>query len=168
MTQTIVLAALFSASASAIKFRPPVGSVPWTVPLTIPEFESPDHPVNYFVPDFGVDQEIIDATNAIKVSEKALKKDFNASFGFTESTVATPRNYVVPDFGVDKDIKATTASIAQAETAVGSKLEASFGFTDSTVATPRNYFVPNFGVDQGILDAQHSIEISEKKLKHKL
>jgi hypothetical protein len=156
MTQTksIVVAALFSASASAIKFRPPVGSVPWTVPLTVPEFEThSDHPVNYFVPDFGVDQEIIDATNAIKVSEKALKKDFNASFGFTDSTVATPRNYVVPDFGVDKDIKATTASIAQAETAVGSTLNASFGFTDSTVATPRNYFVPNFGVDQGILDA---------------
>jgi hypothetical protein len=59
MTQTFVIAALFATGASAIKFRPPEGSVPWHLPLTVPEFEQPDHPVNYPVPDFGVDHEIL-------------------------------------------------------------------------------------------------------------
>jgi hypothetical protein len=46
-------------------------------------------------------------------------------------------------------------------------MNASFGQTKSEV-NPRNYFVPDFGVDKDILNVEHSIDISEKKLKHKL
>ena len=96
-----------------ISYRPPVGSVPWHLPITVPDFEEVgSHPVNYFVPDFGVDRDIINVTDAISQSEKVLKKDLHADFKADKPGVATPRNYFVPDFGVDHDIKATTSSIA--------------------------------------------------------
>ena len=110
-----MIVALFSASTSAVKisYRPPDGSVPWHLPISVPDFEEVgSHPVNYFVPDFGVDSDIINATNAISQSEKVLKKNLHASFKADKPTVATPRNYFVPDFGVDHDIMITTNSIS--------------------------------------------------------
>ena len=46
---------LFVSSTAAISFRPPTGTVPWVGARTEPAFLKPDHPVNYPVPDFGVD-----------------------------------------------------------------------------------------------------------------
>ena len=69
----------------------------------------PDHPVNYPVPDFGVDRDIIDATKNIKDSEKVLGKKMVADFGQTKNPV-NPRNYVVPDFGQDEGIIRTYSS----------------------------------------------------------
>jgi len=67
-------------------------------------------PRNYVVPDFGVDHEILNTQNAIKISEKKLGKKLTADFGATANGV-NPRNYVVPDFGVDRDIISTKNSI---------------------------------------------------------
>ena len=115
MTQTkqFVLAALFSStSAVSLSYRPPEGSVPWTKPLTVPNFEDvKTHPVNYFVPDFGVDTDIIDATDSIKNAETTLKKTLNATFDQKENPL-NPRNYFVPDFGKDHEIIYTQNSIA--------------------------------------------------------
>jgi hypothetical protein len=94
-----------------LQYRPIAGSVPWHLAVTTPEFENPGHPVNYVVPDFGVDQDIKNVSGAIAQSEKKLNKTLKASFGATASTVATPRDYVVPDYGVDRDIIRTKGSI---------------------------------------------------------
>jgi hypothetical protein len=128
-------------------FRPVAGSAPWHLDVTTPEFENPGHPVNYSVPDFGVDQDIKNVSGAIAQSEKKLNKKLHADFGATDSNVATPRNYVVPDFGKDQDIIRTQGSISQSEKVLGKKMKADFSQTASNVATPRNYSVPDFGVD---------------------
>lgn len=84
------------------------------------------NPRGYFVPDFGVDQDIKNVSGAIAQSEKKLGKTLTADFGQTASNVATPRNYVVPDFGVDRDITWTKDSISSAEKSTGHKWKPTF------------------------------------------
>jgi len=64
-------------------------------------------PRNYFVPDFGVDEDVKGVTEAIGNAESSLGEKMSADFGFTDSTVATPRDYFVPDFGVDAEVEYT-------------------------------------------------------------
>ena len=59
--------------------------------------------IDYFVPDFGVDQDIKNARSAIAQTEKKLKKKFTANFK-ADKGVENPRDYFVPDFGRDFDI----------------------------------------------------------------
>ena len=68
-------------------------------------------PRNYFVPDFGVDEDVVGVQAAIGNAEVDLGKKMTADFGMDKSTVATPRNYVVPDFGLDEDIAGVQASV---------------------------------------------------------
>ena len=63
------------------------------------------YPVDYKVADFGKSHEIMYTENNIKNAEKTLSHNLGADWGFTKSTVATPRNYKVADFGLDEDIK---------------------------------------------------------------
>tara|TARA_B110001450_G_C17552787_1_gene453370 strand:- start:494 stop:655 length:162 start_codon:yes stop_codon:yes gene_type:complete len=53
------------------------------------------------------------------MAEAAQGVSLGADWGFTDSTVATPRNYFVPDFGVDEDIRGVTEAIGNAETGLG-------------------------------------------------
>ena len=54
----MVVSALLE-STSAIKFRPPEGTVPWHEEAKLPEWKDPkDHDIDYFVPNFGMDTEI--------------------------------------------------------------------------------------------------------------
>lgn len=78
-----------------------------------------DHPVDYFVPDFGLDSESLYTQNNIKMAEAASGAQMSADWGFDKSTVATPRDYFVPDFGVDEDVRGVTESIGNAETGLG-------------------------------------------------
>ena len=126
--------------------------------------KNPVNPREYFVPDFGVDQDIIASTNSIAQSEKAVGSKLNASFADSKNPV-NPRNYFVPDFGVDHDILHVENSIAISEKKLNHKLEASWGAKKNPV-NPRGYFVPDFGIDQGIIDTTASISQSEAALKH--
>ena len=69
---------------------------------------------DYFVPDFGLDHDIIATAEVIKSTEKKLHKAFTADYGATSAPV-NPRDYFVPDFGIDHDILNTTGSIRNAE-----------------------------------------------------
>jgi len=54
--------ALFTTDAVAVKigFRPFDGTVPWHEEAKTPEWHDPkDYPINYFVPHFGVDSDIL-------------------------------------------------------------------------------------------------------------
>ena len=80
----------------------------------------PDFPINYPVPNFGVDQDIIDASSSLQNTEKRMNKKLHASFDMKKSPV-NPRGYKVPDFGVDRDIIWTKNSLKQAEKSTGKK-----------------------------------------------
>ena len=97
--------------------RPPEGSVPWhNSTVSEPSWTKPDWDVDYFVPDFGPDQDVIDAKKSIKSAEKKFKKTFRASFDEKDTKASyyaeNPRDYFVPDFGADEDVKNVKASIA--------------------------------------------------------
>ena len=69
----LVALTYLSLDAQAIKFRPYAGTAPWHKEAADIEETSevkPDWPVDYFVPDFGVDEDMKYAKKAIKVSEK--------------------------------------------------------------------------------------------------
>ena len=62
--------ALCTSQAVAIKYRPYPGSVPWGGDADKPEWEDPqDHKVNYFVPNFGLDHDILDSQQNLKEME---------------------------------------------------------------------------------------------------
>ena len=79
-----------------------IGSDPICSSAGCTQYEHPKvevHPMDYFVPNFGVDQGIIDHNSALAATEKLLKHKL-----VIEDMPIIPRNYPVPNFGVDKDI----------------------------------------------------------------
>ena len=101
-------------------FRPIEGTVPWKKDTSTATWVNPDWPVNYKVPDFGVDRDIINVTKSISSSEKKLKKTMNASFEAKKDPIVV-RGYKVPDFGIDRDIIWSQASLANTEKKLGKK-----------------------------------------------
>ena len=58
MKAAVILALLASSNAVQLEYRPPKGTVPWHKAISRPSWEKPDYPVNYSVPNFGVDNDI--------------------------------------------------------------------------------------------------------------
>merc|ERR1712070_461924 len=71
--------------------------------LTWAPTEPAGHPVNYFVPDFGLSHEVLYTENNIRNAEKELGHEMTADFGANKNG-DNPRGYTVPDFGLDHDI----------------------------------------------------------------
>lgn len=57
--------------------------------------------MDYFVPNFGVDKDILDQQADLAVAEQQLEHKFEVK----ESAKPHPTDYKVPNFGVDEDIK---------------------------------------------------------------
>ena len=64
---------------------------------------APVNPRNYFVPNFGPDEDMINVNTSINNTEKRLNHKFSADFGANANPL-NPRGYFVPDFGLDTDI----------------------------------------------------------------
>lgn len=81
-TSKSVLAALMLSSTSAVKigYRPPDGSVPWGGAATRPTWDTPDYPVNYYIPNFGMDHNILTTMNSLRIAERGAGKELKASF----------------------------------------------------------------------------------------
>ncbi len=122
------------------------------------------NPRDYFVPDFGADEDVKNVAAAISGSEAALGKTMTASFKATSASV-NPRNYVVPDFGVDQDIINVTTSINNTEKKLNKTFTADFG-AQSAAVNPRGYTVPHFGIDEDIKNVNNSLKVTEKALNH--
>jgi len=158
-TAGLVVLTYLSGEVKAIKnrFRPTEGSVPWQKSISDPTWTTPDWPVDYTVPDYGGDPDILNVARSIKGSEKQLKKVLHANFGETSSAkdnyAANPRNYFVPDFGVDSDIKNVEKFIGDAEKKLDKKMTANFD-SKADPLVPRNYFVPNFGNDRDMIETE--------------
>ena len=73
----------------------------------------PDWDVNYFVPNFGVDKEIVSSLNHMHAAEGRLGHTMKASF---KKPKGHDVDYFVPNFGADHDIALTRDNIIQSET----------------------------------------------------
>ena len=60
------------------------------------------HPINYKVPNFGMDQEIKDTKSNLAKVEKRMKHKLTV--GDKKKKKSPPKNYKVANLGVDKDI----------------------------------------------------------------
>jgi len=61
--------------------RPLAGTVPWHKDVSMATWVDPDWDVNYFIPQFGVDSDVMDTTSNIANAEAKLKHKLYASFG---------------------------------------------------------------------------------------
>jgi len=112
--KTNVVAAIIG-SACAIKIaREPLLALDASPLLINQKPAYVDHPVDYFVPDFGPAHEIRYTLNSIKTAEKAQNYTIGASFGWKPKE-DVPRDYFVPDFGVDEDILGVQSAIKSEE-----------------------------------------------------
>lgn len=102
---------------------------------------------DYFVPNFGHDQEVLDVNQSIAAGEA----QHNHKFVVKDEDKAEDikRNYFVPHFGADRDMDETKKSLALAEKTYGA-----WQFPDPPSSDPpRDYFVPHFGYDHDIEDS---------------
>ena len=148
--------------ASKATYRPTVEQAPWYKTASKSTWNTPDWPINYKVPNFGVDSDIKTTQKNIADSEKKLKSKFTASF---DKPKPPPRDYFVPNLGKDRDLVLNDINLEQAEKQHNHKLQASF---DKPKGHPVDYKVPNFGVDKDILATQEHMKKAEKQLKKKL
>ena len=125
-------------------------------------FKTPKgHPKDYFVPNFGVDKDVLTTQKHISEAEKERGVKFNASF---KTPKGHPKDYYVPNFGQDKDIKDTITHTQAAEKRFKHVFSASF---KTPKGHPKDYFVPNFGQDQDVKDTLKHASAAETRLKHK-
>jgi hypothetical protein len=112
---TAILALIGSISAVQISREPLLSNAS---PLEV--HQSPaysGHPVDYFVPDFGVSHEIRYTQDNIANAEKTFNHQLATSFDFDKKgNPENPRDYTAtPDFGLDVDIKASLGNLALEE-----------------------------------------------------
>jgi hypothetical protein len=153
----LVALAYLSTDVQAMKqkYRPTPNSAPWHKAVKRTSWDSPTWPVNYKVPDFGVDEDIANTSTNLAGSEKLLKTQLHADF---KAAASIPRDYFVPDFGLDHDVMSTQSNLKSAESNLGTTLHADFG---DNSGIPRNYFVPNFGIDEDMRNVAGSLKASE-------
>ena len=72
--------------------------------------ENKVNPRNYFVPNFGPDEDMINVNTSINNSEKRLNHKFTADFKDDENKL-NPRGYFVPQFGLDTDIVSSLSNL---------------------------------------------------------
>ena len=125
-------------------------------------FKKPkSHPVDYFVPNFGQDENVKLSLANIKQSENDLKHKWQF-VPKKDRAAPHPVDYFVPNFGQDKDVKDSLAHTSQSETNLKHKWNP-VPKKDQPKGHPVDYYVPNFGVDHDIKVAQANIAVQEKK-----
>ena len=140
--------ALISSSMAIRSKREPLLTWSATVPAT--------HPMNYPVPDFGVDHDVI---ASLKHSE-----DWQPELG-------ADGKYVVPDSAIEFKLLQTdeqnTREPLLAKNATPLLVHQKPDNEDG-LGYPINYFVPHFGVDTDIAASLSNTNNEETRLKHKI
>ena len=142
-------------NVSAIKYRPSddehVQFRPYTSGRT-PWYKSPpkepkvEFPHDYFVANFGQDQDVIQTQGHIAAQEKRLGIKYDSA---TFKKAPGPPDNRRHNFGdQDRDVLVTQKNINNAEAGLGHVMAASF--KPAPVGHPENYFVPNFGQDRDV------------------
>ena len=144
--------------AISLKYRCTEPKQPWCLPTTDSTWVTPDWKVDYPVPNFGQDSDVITSLSNTAASEEAWKHELAASFTHGKPP---PRGYFVPNFGSDEDVEVSKFNAAEAEAKWNHELASSFTHGKPP---PRGYFVPNFGGDQEIVDSKQNLAKAEKRL----
>ena len=139
------------------------------------------YPKDYFVPNFGVDEDIATTHHSKELAEKALNQEMEY-IPKKQRPKSPPRDYFVPNFGQDEDIKTSINNLDAMENKYGN-WDLPEEFADVQLrqnrepllswkpkakkdAYPKDYFVPNFGVDHDIANTHVHREAAEKALGH--
>lgn len=108
----------------------------------------PPPPRDYFVPDFGQDE---DVSTTLKNGRDA---EFSTGITFVgaKPPPPPPMDYAVPDFGPDRDITDSQVNLAAQEQKMKHKivLKTREQLKATRDAFPVDYQVPDFGIDQDI------------------
>ena len=99
--------------AAATQFRPIPGSNPWHKTVAEYRKKKETHPQDYFVPNFGDDDEIEASMKNLKAADKDKK------WKYVKPKDGPPKDYFVPDFGIDTDILDTQENIKNTEKKMG-------------------------------------------------
>lgn len=158
--QSSLVVALLIGSTSAVKlgYRPPAGSVPWGGAASRPEWDTPPYPVNYYIPNFGMDHNILTTMNSLKIAEKGAHKELKASFAQNDA----PVDMRIPDLGADEDVKFSLAAIKETQKETGKEVHA------QELAQAPVQYAQSMGKDLEIADSVGSLNLAEKKLNHQL
>ena len=73
------------------------------------------HPINYFVPNFGPDYDVLATEKHISDTEEKMGHKWIPK----KNPDSHDKDYFVPNFGLDSDIVAATDSIKSVETGLG-------------------------------------------------
>jgi hypothetical protein len=156
-----------------------------TTQYTHPEGKDKKFKMNYAVPNFGVDHEVLSDADNVAATEKLLGHVFNPK----ETPDSHKMNYKVPNFGPDRDIAGTQSSIASAESTLGHSWDiklpeslvqlrsdpindstgdfSEYPLPKSPLGYKIDYFVPNFGVDPEVSNVAASLSETEKLMGQK-
>jgi len=120
------------------------------------------YPKDYFVPNFGLDHDILNTGTDISVAEGMLSHKLDID---TSKKKGPPKNYFVPDFGMDHDIATSIKNEKEASVNMNHKWVVP-AKSEVPPPPPTNYFVPNFGLDHDILNTATDIKVAEAQLGH--
>lgn len=106
-----------------------------------------DHPIDYFVPNFGVDEDIKASLQFTSDAETELAHPWIIPEG--PAPAGPPKDYFVPNFGVDAEIKANNDNLALVE----KKLKHKF-VVPKSAAVRKNIAIPPAQLPENrVLDA---------------
>ena len=157
----MALLLLSAEEVMAKRARPYPGTAPWH--NENPNFVKPDHDVDYPVPDFGKDHDIIDTQKHIADQEKkhgkwTPKKDEKTG----EWNVPQPidnDSYQYRNLQLDNLIALNSDPICSSAGCTQYK-------HPKKKTHPMNYPVPNFGGDSDIADTFNSLKVAEAQRQH--
>ena len=146
--------------------------------------KSKQYPMDYFVPNFGMDHDI---ANTMKHTSDTEKKYGTWDIDLKKKE-EPPRDYPVANFGVDRDISDSLKHMSDQEAIHGTWTPVediqtlndlrmrSDPICDSSGCNqylhpkketwPMNYFVPDFGIDHDIVDSQQHEKSAEVNIGH--
>jgi len=148
--------------------------------------------INYFVPNFGVDKDIVDNHASLAMSEDALSHKLIMATDASKAKWKNPAKDVDYNFApkLDLDMITTKKNLGDAETSVGHKwviddvqLDSDLKVESDPICSSAgctqykhkkkklgydiNYFVPHFGTDTDINDDFESLKLAEGMVGHK-
>lgn len=114
------------------------------------------HPMNYPVPNFGIDHDIAHSQNHEKAAEKSLKHKWVLKKDDDDKWILPPKSIEFKLLGTDADVEAET------------EREPLLTWAPKAAKThPMNYSVPNFGLDHDVKSTFGSISQAENSLNKK-
>lgn len=141
--------------------------------------EKKSHPINYPVPSFGRDVDIIGTDQSLEAAEATVGKKWDFTFKKPPVNPAAKTDYnFAPE--LDENMKTSLKNVAQAEDDLqytwdisAPEEEAALQLESDPICSsagcekrkskkhPMDYFVPNFGRDTDILNVESSIDIAQ-------